>query len=571
MKAKSKIKRQNITQLLLIIVIIVFANIISSYVFKRFDLTSEGRYTLSDQTKAKLDSLDGVVYFKVYLDGELPVGFKKLQKSVKEMLDEFRVYAGENIQYDFINPSALKTEEEREKEYALLYKKGINPTNLKEKDDEGKVSKKLIWPGAILTYNNKERAVNFLKNKPGVLPEENLNNSIQSLEYELVNAINIVSSKKDKTIGFLQGHDELSEFQTGDVINTLADFYVVHQVTIDGKLDALLGFDALVVAKPRSRFDEKDKFIIDQFIMKGGKVLWLVDLIDVSMDSLSYSSNTMALVKKINIHDQLFRYGARVNLDLIQDMRSAIIPVNVAPGNQEPVWKPRPWHYFPVLFPEEEHPISKNLNMIKMEFAGTVDTVGNNPNIKKEVLLSSSRYSKAVNAPVLISLQTLQQEPDPRNYPESNLPLAVLLEGKFTSLYKNRIPPEIQENKKIGFQEESKETKMIVIGDGDIIRNPVKTRGGRKYFLPLGIDKYYKEVFYEGNKNFIINSLNYLCGNQDIMSLRSKEFTLRIMDKKKLKQGITGYRLLNVIAPLLPIFLFALFFNYYRKKKYTSV
>jgi len=565
---RKQIKRQNITQLLITLFTVLLINYIASFYFFRLDLTSEKRYTLTNHTKELLSNIDDIIYVQIYIEGELPSGFVRLQNSVKEMLDEFRVYAGDNIQYEFINPSESSDKKTRNEIYSQLYKKGIMPTNLKEKDDEGKMSEKIIFPGAVVTYHSKEAPINLLKNNLSLSAEENLNNSIQELEYSFIGAVHQLSNKMKKQIAIIEGHSEWSDMQMADITDALFEFYSLKRITIKSQINALDGYDAIIIAGPDSTFDEKDKFIIDQFIMKGGKSFWFYDAVKTNMDSLAFASTTLALVNSINIEDMLFNYGARVNPNIIMDLQCSMIPINTAIVGTPPKFTPAPWYYFPLINPSDKHVITKNLNLIKTEFVSTVDSVGEDPDIKKTFLLHSSKYSKAVNAPARISLDILKSEPDPSIFNKPNLPTAILLEGKFTSLYKNRVPTQIASSKAIGFKEKSNPTKMIVVADADIIRNAVKYEGNQPIPFPLGYDRYTGQTY--GNKEFLLNAFNYLLDDSGLLSIRSREVTLRLLDRAKIIEERVFWQTLNLILPIIFVLIFGIILNYLRKRKFAN-
>jgi ABC-2 type transport system permease protein len=560
-KVKRNIKMQAILQLLMLICILVFFNVISSFWFTRLDLTSDKRFTISQASKKLVGNLKDVVYVKVYLEGDFSPGLKKLRNSTEEMLDELRTYSKGNIEYEFIDPSANPDEKERNKLYAQLYQKGIQPTTLEERTKDG-TTRRYIFPGAVVTFSNQEIGVQLLKSQIGAPPETMLNNSIENLEYELSNAIRKVTDPLQPAIGILEGQGELDAEHTADIVSTLRSSYQVERVKINNTLGVLDKFNALIIAKPDSAYDEKDKFIHDQYIMHGGKVVWLVDQMDVTMDSLARKGETIALARDLKIDDMLFRYGVRINYDLVQDLLSSLIPVVTGYVGNQPKQELMPWYYFPVMTPDSHHTIVNNLNAIKSQFVSTMDTI-DVPNVKKTILLTSSQYSRIAPAPVRVSLGIMQFKPNPKQFPMQHLTTAVLLEGSFTSNFKNRIPPEIANNKEIGYLNSSKKTAMVVISDGDIIRN--ETQKGNP--MPLGYDKYTKTTY--GNKNFVQNIMDYLCDDSGLMAVRNKEYRLRMIDPAVLDDKSSPIKLLNTIVPVALILLFGLIKFYIRRKKYA--
>lgn len=571
---RKKIRKENAIQFGISLAIILFITIISNFVFTRFDLTSDKRYTLSNHTKQMIEDIDDVVYFKVYLTGDLPAGFIRLEKATRELLNEFRAYGKDNFQYEFIDPTENPDEETRDKLFRQLYDKGLNPTNLQLKEKDGSTSQKIIFPGIIVSYQGKEMPVNILKNHSNNSAEANLNSSIQGLEYELTLAIDKLTEKNVPRVAFIYGHGELSAMETEDIARTLSDSYMLERVKINGypySLRDSLGnnrYNLIVIAKPDSVFSENDKFIIDQFIMHGGKALWLMDQVKVEMDSLTQARSTIAINQDLKINDQLFKYGVRINDNLIQDLQCAVIPVNTAIIGAQPKFAPAPWLYFPLLLPSDAHPITRNLDLISSQFPSTIDTVGLDSKVKKTLLLASSNYSRTVNAPLSIDLGMIQERVDPQHFNQSFLPAAVLLEGEFTSVFEHRIPPTIAKNKNTNLKEKSFPTKMIVIADGDIIRNTVTGVGQNRRSLPLGYDRYTKQTF--GNKEFIENCVNYLCDKEHLMESRTKEHKLRLLDKAKINNERLKWQLINLALPVLLIIAFGLLFNLMRKRKYAS-
>lgn len=569
---KNSQKKTQLQQLIIVVAMLVSIAVISNFIFTRFDLTSDKRYTLSEHTRGLVKNLDDIVYFKIYLDGDLPPGFTKLKNSVRELLTDLKAYGGENIQYEFIDPAESSDKQTRNKVFKQLYDKGLDPTNLQVNESDGATSQKIIFPGIIVTYRGKELPVNILKNYVGHSPEANINSSVQALEYEITFAINRLITNKVPKIGFVTNHGELPAIEVDDIAMSLSSFYHLERVALNENLYSVKDtlnqyrYDLLVIARPTKTFTEKDKFIIDQFLMHGGKILWLIDVVQVDIDSLSYSRSTMGLANNLNLDDMLFKYGARLNPNLIQDMQCAVIPVNTALIGQQPRWSPAPWIYFPLLQPPYNSPITKNLDMVKAQFVGSIDTVGLNPQIDKKILLTSSKYSRTVMAPVLVDLSTISEKIEPARFNQKNLPVAVLLEGKFESVFANRITPQLQTDFSLEFKQFSLPTKMIVISDGDIIRNHVSGSGQNAEPLPLGYDRFTKQTF--GNKEFIVNCVNYLCGNNGMMESRAKEHKLRLLDKPRMTKQKTMWQVINVVLPSVLVVLLGFVIRFYRKRKY---
>lgn len=577
-KKQSKNKRNSLIQLSYGIVLIILLNVVGSFLFTRFDLTAENRYTLSPQTRDLIKNLDDVVFFQVYLDGEFPAGFKRLRRETKEMLDQFRAYS-DLIQFEFINPSASDNTTERNAVYQRLAERGLNATDLQVKTNDG-ASQQIIFPGAMVSYKGNEIPIELLVSQIQAGPEEVLNSSIQNLEFNIANTIRKLSIIQKPKVAFLEGHGELTLLEVADISRALQEYYVVSRIRIDSQLNSLTErnlladsitikvrnkYDALVIARPDSAFNEKDKFIIDQFIMRGGKVLWLIDPVFARMDSIQFSGATVGIINDINLDDQLFKYGVRLNTNLVMDLNALPIPVQTGEMGGTPQYEFFPWYYFPVLNALQDHPIVRHLNAIRTEFISSIDTIKAS-GIRKTVLLTSSQYSRTVNTPVLISLEIFQSEPDRRLYSKSHIPVAVLLEGEFESAFSNRVPTAIRERQEIGFVEKSRPTKMIVVADGDIIKNQIRTTDGKPMPFPLGYDRYTRQTF--GNKDFILNALNYLVDDNELISIRSRELKLRILDRTKTKEDRIFWQVLNTGLPVVVILILGIVLWIVRRRRY---
>lgn len=560
--------KNNFIKLIISLVIIIAGAYILSIKFIRFDLTSEGRYTLSDYTINILKNLNDKVYIKVYLEGEgLPSTLKNYNKQIKEELDEFKVYAGKNLEYEFINPSESTDKEVRFGLYKSLSDKGIIPIQTNEISDDGKSSQKMVFPGAIISYKGKENTINLLKTSVNSTPEseENINNSIQSLEYELTNSIQKLSKNKKNEIAFIEGHGELNEYEVMDISSVLSEYYLIKTGKINGTPGILDNFKAIIIAKPEKAFSEKDKFIIDQYIMNGGNVMLLADGCKTNTDSLFITGNTISLAQDLNLNDLLFQYGARINNDLLQDKYSSPIGLTTKGADEKPIIKRFPWYYFPVLATDNKHVISKYLNYIKTEYISTIDTVGKNSNIKKTILLKSSPYTKLDPIPTRISFNQINHMPPDQEMNAGQKNIAVLLEGKFTSIFKNRPIQKYFPNLSLPeVKTKGINAKIIIVSDGDLIRNEV-SRNGKPY--PIGFDKFTQQTF-KGNKEFVLNSLNYLCDDEGLMTIRSRELKMRLLDNKRINQNSTLIKSLNVIFPILSLLIFGVIVSFIRRKKY---
>jgi len=532
----------------------------------RADFTEDNRYTLSVHTRKILSEIKNDIYIQVYLDGDIPIPLKRLKRSVTEMLDEFKVASGRKIDFEFINPSEGKDTKQRDAEYEVLAKKGLIPIDVRASDAEGGSTVKRIFPGMLVNYNGTEVPVNFLNNSTPSY-EQNILRSVEGLEYELIQTIATLSSDTIYKVAFLEGHGEIPEIETADITYNLAKFFTVDRGVIGGKPGILDNYAAVVVAGPEQEFSEADKLVLDQYIMNGGKVLWLFEEVYVSSDSLA-TGETVGLYRPLNLEDQLFRYGARVNPAIIQDLDCMVIRLRVAGAGTNPQFVPAPWLYYPKLHPSQNHPITRNINKVKGEFVNYIDTVGLDGAIKKTVLLTSSELSRTLNPPVLISLREAELIPDEKDFKKPYLPVAVLLEGIFPSAFKGRPVNAITADKNLKVKTVSTNSRMIVIADGDIIRNEVNRVGLQENPVQLGLDKYTGEIF--GNRDFLINCLNYLVDDKGILELRSRELKLRLLNTTKIKSEKGLWQALNVAGPVLLVLIAGLLYGYFRKRKYTS-
>lgn len=577
---RKNLKKNQIVSFVVAVVIVVLVNVIGSFVFTRFDLTSEKRYTLSPTTKEILHGLNDYVYFKVYLEGEFPAGFKKLRRETKEMLDEFRAYT-KYIDYEFINPAESNDPAEIKEIRTQLYRAGLNPTNVSVRNNDGSSQELVIWPGALVSYrNDTEIAIDLLENQLGKSSEDALNASMQNLEFRLIDAVKKVTRMMKPNIAFIEGHGELGEQEVYDIAQSLAQNYNVGRVQIDGKIDALIhrtqneekdvkafpSYDAIIIAKPTEPFDEKDKFLIDQYIMHGGKVLWLVEPVYATMDSLQSQESTIGLEQDLNLDDMLFKYGVRLNRDLLLDLTCAALPVRTGQMAGQAQLEFFRWFYFPLLQAASDHPMVRHMNAIKADFVSSMDATTSANGIEQIPLLKTSDYTKVSGAPVFITLAMLRQAPDRRMFSSKGKNVAYLLKGTFPSLYANRIPQEIVDDQATDFMEESKPTAMIVVADGDIIRNQIDIK--RKTPLPLGYDQYTQNTY--ANKEFIENAISYLVDGEGLIDIRSRELKVRLLDVTKVNQERGKWQVINTLVPIAFIIALGFVMAFIRKKKYSK-
>lgn len=544
--------------------IIIMLMFLSQIYFVRLDLTSEKRYTLSPVTKATLKNMPDQAFIRVYLDGDLPPEFIKMRNSIREMLDEFRVYAGDRIQYQFVNPMAGKTPQVRKNMMQELVNKGLQVTNIQATDEEGGKSEKYIFPGAIITYKNTEVPINLLQNNPGLSAEENLNNSLQLIEYRLISTLHTLASDTVKKVAFIEGHGEFDQYQTADISKELSIFFQIDRGKINGVAGCLDQYVAVIIAGPTQRFSEADKFVLDQYLMQGGKILFFIDGARISLDSL-HESASVALINDVNLDDQLFRYGVRINPNLIQDIQCALIPVNIAVEGQSPRFAPFPWYYFPLLTPRQDHPVTRTINLVRSEFVSSIDTLAAS-GLKKTILLTTSPYTKVTNLPNYVSLEQVRNTPRKEEFNRQNLAVAVMIEGNFPSVFRNRMLDGLGIKGSYQFKPSGQSGAIVVVSDADIIRNDVRFDARGPLISPAGFDRYTNQIF--GNREFVVNTLNYLTDASGIIQLRNKEFRLRVLDRNKVRNERTKWQIINTVAPSLIIALAGILQYYTRKQKY---
>ncbi len=561
----SEIKRANIIRFVTVAVVAIAGGLIVSSINLRLDLTEDRRYTLSPETREILTSLENDVYIQVFLDGDMPVAFKRLRRSVREILDEFRVVSGRRVGYAFINPAAGSDSRERNRRQQELLEKGLEAVDVQAGDDEGGTTVRTLFPGMIVNYDGVEIPVNFLKNNPALPAEQNLLHSVEALEYELIQTIYTLTADTVLKVAFIEGYGVPDELQVADITLSMARFFTIDRGRIGGLYGALDDYAAIIVARPTEPFSDEDKFVIDQYIMNGGRVLWLYQEVLVDADSLQ-RGEAVAVYEPLDIADQLFRYGARVNPVLLQDMECLPIPLQLVRSDR-PQIVPTPWPYYPLLVPSPDHPVTRNVNRVKGRFVSSVDTVGLDPEVRKSILLTTSRRSRVVNPPIIIALADATRPPVEQEFGRSSVPVAVLLEGRFESAFRNRMIPSDVINPPGSAHSRSKETRMIVISDADMIINEVSlSRQGYPSPLPLGKDRLTGQTF--GNSDFLINSLNYLVDEAGLLELRSREIRLRLLNRQRVRDNLFVIQLINIVGPLLILSLSGVLFAQIRGRRY---
>ncbi len=574
--AKKRSNRSgDLTELAIGVGIVLLVLFIGSFVRLRADLTSEKRYTLTEATREMVEGLEDIVYVKVYLAGELPADLQQLAQATRDLLDEMRAYQPDRIQYSFIDPSASTDEKTRKEVYDQLQEQGLTYSSIRIRDKEA-FTEQIVFPGALVTYRDKVVPVQLLKTQLRTPDADIVNRSINNIEYELASAFRQATSREKSRIAFLEGHGELSEIEVKDVATALEASYDVSRVRIDENINALSKkangvkyrtntFDALVIAKPDSTFSQRDGYVIDQFIMNGGKVLWLVDPMNANLDSLRKNQFSLAVPYDLGIDELLFSYGVRLNKDLILDQSCAPIEMYTQPyGNQRKLER-FPWYFEPVLIPQSTHPVVSNIDPIHTRFVSSLDTISSD-SVKKTILLTSSPLSFAQRNPVRVSLNIVEMDQGFEKRSTPYLPVAVLLEGKFTSAFVDRLPPAFSQDPEVAFREHGKRSAQLVISDGDVIANRVDASKGMYYML--GYDRYANAKIY-GNRELLLNAMNYLLDDRSLISIRSRAITLRQLDPSRIVKDRSYWQLVNVAVPLLISLLAGIGYGFYRRRRST--
>ncbi|MDG1915663.1 MAG: gliding motility-associated ABC transporter substrate-binding protein GldG [Crocinitomix sp.] len=574
--------KRDLINFIAVFAIIILANYILSFFSGRFDLTEDKRYSLSENTKELLlddDRIDDRIFLKVFLEGDLPADIMKIRNGIEEKLEEFIVYSGDKIQYEFIDPNGEDDPAYNLEVQKNIYTEGISPCNITIVKSR-KTETSVIWPGALIEYKGKTVDQIQFFNKRKINANEDMRGlaerTINYLEYKLISAIRRVTAKSKKTVAFLQGQDELDEWQTADVRTGLDRYYLVEDVEINGQLEALDEVDALVIAQPKKAFTEHDKFVIDQFIMNGGKVLWFVDPLDVNRDSLYRTGETFGISANLNVEkDMIFKYGTRLNADMIIDKDCGPIYI---PGHPLGIVD---WYFYP-LAQRAEHPITGNIDPIKCEYTSTVEVVNvEDRDVTKTVLLHSSANSQIFKTPARVNYGIVDVAPNFNDgKPEdAEFPIAIMMEGNFTSAFENRMPETLLNNADFETKFKSDSTKMLVVSDGDIIRNEVdsKVQGEQTLFkaIPLSVDVFgvtnpnNTPKFVYGNKDFVLNSIDYMLDDFSLIDIRAKTITMRVLDSQKINDNKTFWKVLNIGLPLFLVIALAMFQLFMRRRKFA--
>lgn len=562
---RKKTKVNALLSISIVVAALIIVNVLNQSFFKRFDLTADKRHSLRQESIDIVQELEDPVFIKVYLEGEFPADFKQLRDAFKQTLDELRAYGGDNIQYEFINPSEDADPVKRKEMYTKLTEAGLTYTNLTYRTKDG-IEEKIIFPGALVTYGNKELPLQILKSSDRIPSPQLIQNSINNLEYNLLNTITQVTTPNKKRIAWITGHGEWGGIDSYDIVEALAERFVIYDVEINEKLDALLGFDLVVVAGPKTPYSEKDKFILDQYLMKGGSALFLLDGISMNMDSLQDKTNTVGLAANHNLWDMTFNYGVRLNRDVLLDATCAAIPINVGKFGDQPNLKMFPWYFHPTLLSNGKHPITSNVNPVLAQFVSSLDTLENSE-IRKQVLLSTSELTLKRMTPARVNLNLVSIDPGFNENSIGNTPVGVLLEGKFKSLYANRIPPNIANNDAINFKDQALiDTRIAVYSDGEIVRN--YSSKDRDMVFPLGYDKFVQKNIY-GNKDLIINTVDFLLNDERLIKIRSKDIIIRKLNDRKVLNNEGDIQVANLALPVLIVGLFISLILIAKRRKFS--
>ncbi|WP_395056784.1 gliding motility-associated ABC transporter substrate-binding protein GldG [Flavobacterium sp.] len=551
---------KNIKNLVLTIVGLITVNIAGNFFFHRFDLTHDKRYTLSETSLNIIKNTKEPLYIDVFLEGNFPPEFKRLQNETKQILEEFKAY-NPNIIYQFVNP--LENPEEADAIMDSFVQRGLTPIKITV-DDKGKQSQEVVFPWAIATYKDKSTKISLLKNKLGATTEQKVISSVQHLEYAFADGFHKITTQKQKKIAVIKGKNELPDIFKADFLQSVRENYFIAPFPLDSVSQnpvlfakALKTFDLAIIAKPKAAFSDQEKQVLDQFIINGGKTLWLVETVNIDMESLNKTGSSFAFPFDLGLNDMFFKYGFRINPILVKDIQCA--PISLASGNKgnQTQYEKYPWYFAPYIFPESKHPIVNNIDGVKLDFTNAIDTLKNG--IKKTILLQSSIYSKKIGTPVEIDLKMVNEKPNPQDFQPGSIPVSVLLEGNFSSAFENRVLPFDDAS----FRAKGKSTKMIVVSDGDIIKNQLDEKGQP---LELGFDKWTNKMY--ANKEFLMNCVNYLLDDNGLINIRSKEVDLPLLDKEKVAEKYMYTQLLTVGLPLVLLLFFGIVITYLRKRQF---
>ena len=554
-------------RIILVLGIVIFINVVISFFNFSLDLTEDKKFTLTKASLNTIRNVPDVVYIRVLLEGDFPAGFKRLQESTKALLDQFKSENG-YIEYSFENPN-VGTIEEMNSTRENLSKDGLVPVNLKVRSGTEN-SEQLIYPYAVFNFGERKVAVSLLENLPELDQEQNLSNSISQLEYKFTSAIDKLLHVERKSILLTTSNGELSRQQTKTIEILLRPFYNVSRINLDSVYQIKQDVKAIIVAKPVTPFSERNKFILDQYLMNGGKILWFVDGMKMNIDSLAIRNEYIPEPLDLNLSDLFFKYGIRIQSNLVLDLECAKIAQVIGKLGDKPQIELFPWYYFPIPAPLSNHPVVNNIDRILLDFPSSMDTLKTKYAVNKIPLILSSQYSRFQLAPAKVGFDILRYKPDPTKFNKPNLIMGILLEGNFSSCYENRLDETMSESLKainMEFKSQSPLTKMIVVADGDVIRNYFDEQTEK--ISNIGFNKFEK-IAYNGNKEFFMNAIEYLTNNQNILEARSKQYKIRLLDQVKIENEKSFWQWLNVGLPIFILFLLGMVNAYFRKKRYTQ-
>ena len=559
---------QATVRLLLVLGALVLVNVLVSFVNLRLDLTEEQRYSLHPNTRALMNNLQDVVFVRVYLEGDFPPGFRKLRNATEDLLQQMRRESGGKLEFEFKDPSAQPDQRTRDELYQQLYKQGLQPTDLQVRGEDQSLTRQVIWPGAMVYYRGQEKPVNLLLGGgSGSSPMQVLNASEENLEFALVDVIDKIIRIKKPKIAFSEGHGELEPALVSDFAKSLSEHYNVTRYDLNRTEAVPEDIDLLVVAKPSTYFSDWARYKLDHFVMRGGRILWCLEGVGASMDSMNSENAFMAMPLETGLEDLLFRYGIRINANLVQDFRAAPIPIVYGSMGGQPQTKLYPWYYFPLVIGDGQHPLSRNLDPVLMRFVSSIDTV-TAPGLTKKVLLTSSDRSRVLASPLRVHLGTATEALEESQFQTQPLPLAVLLEGTFYSAYRKRILNDfaLRAVDSLGMKpiDSVRNGRMIVVADGDMLRNEVRPSTGDIY--PLGLDRFTGQQY--GNRNFALNTVAYLLEDRSTIELRARKISLRLLDGRKLKTQKTYWQAFNLGVPLVLLLVFGSWRFYARRRRY---
>lgn len=547
-----------------LLALLLAINMLSSRLFVRMDLTAEKRYTLSNQSKQLIKSLDKPLEVILYLNGDLNPAFDRLRTSATDMLDELSVYASHSITLREVNPSAAPDEKIRREHYLKMDQRGMKGLSVNEHDREGKLSSKVIYPWMELIYNGDTIAVSLLKKNLNLTPQEVLNTSAGELEYNLTEGIRALTINNPSRIAFIEGHGEWSEPYVYEATNLLSKYYNVDRGQLSGNPEELLPYKVLIIASPQKAFSEKDKFAIDQYLMSGGSILWLVNGIKISMQEFDATGESSTLKQDVNLDDLLFTYGVRINPVTVQDMQCTAIRLASSEAGAKEAFTTLPWYFAPLLIPSTESIITHNISPLKSEFVSTISFVGNDQ-LKKQVLLTTSPNAHTLPVPEKVSLRYVEMPAEESYFNEPSLPVAGLIGGKFPSAFINRLTPDSCIELPQGRLQQSKNTRMIIAATGSIIKNEWKGQREAAHPVPLGFDEVSGEQL--GNAEFITNAVNYLAGNNQWLNLRSRDYKLRLLNRQAINEQRGLWEIINIAVPLILLLIAGFTYSRYRKRK----